>query len=700
MKYMLLIKNIVVVCVLLTSSFVWAKASVVSISDLRSTEKQRQTAVMISQIVQKFHYVKPLLNDDLSQRIFKRYLEALDANKSFFSKEDIKQLRRYRYMLDDALRSGRIDPAFETFKIFRALVEARIAYALALLEKNNFDYSRDEKYQFDRSEADWGDSQQALDDIWRKRLKNDILSLRLSDKPEQEITDTLRKRYQGILRRVSQMNADDVFQAFINAYTLSIEPHTSYMSPKVSENFDITMRLSLQGIGAVLRTKHEHTLIQSVVVGGPADNSGQLHAGDRIIGVAQGKTGEMEDVVGWRLQDVVDKIRGPKDSIVRLNILPKEQGLSGKSNEVTIVRDEIKLEDKAAKSEIIQGRAGLHGLRIGVIELPAFYRDFAAFAAGDPNFRSTTRDVRKLLKELQDQDVDGIVMDLRANGGGSLTEATELTGLFIDEGPVVQVRDVRGNVEVEKDNDPALVYGGPLAVLVDRNSASASEIFAGAIQDYKRGIIIGEPTYGKGTVQTLVDIGRHMPVKKDMGRLRLTMAQFFRVEGSSTQHKGVTPDIVFPTAKGAEEHGERALDNALPWARISPAVHGSNGVTAVTDLRNSASLRIKNDPGFRFLVDQEDELMKLEKHNVVSLNPDKRKAETDQRDAQRLQRLNKLRAYRGLEPLDSLEDDEDEIIATDEDDPEGIAKIMLDESANILADYIITQRPRTAAAKR
>jgi carboxyl-terminal processing protease len=467
------------------------------------------------------------------------------------------------------------------------------------------------------------------------------------------------------------------------------------MSPRLSENFDIGMRLSLQGIGAVLRNDNEFTEVQNTVPGGPAERSGEINGGDRIVGVAQGADGEMEDVIGWRLQDVVDLIRGPKDSIVRLSILPKKEGFGGRSREVTLVRDEIKLEDKAAKSEIIDAAGG--GVRLGVIEIPAFYRDFGAQAAGEEDFRSTTRDVRRLLDELQAERVDGIIIDLRRNGGGSLSEATELTGLFIEKGPVVQVRDSSGKIEVERDPDPEQVYAGPLAVLVDRNSASASEIFAGAIQDYSRGLILGEPTYGKGTVQTLVDLGRFLRSRQDIGRLRLTMAQFFRVQGGSTQHRGVTPDIVYPTAKGAAAHGERALDNALPWASIKPAAHMVHGPRSVSGLRKAAEQRMASNPGFQFLLAEEDDLMALENKTTVSLRESVRRAEWEQREAQRLQRRNRLRAFRGLPALASLEDDDEDLTAQGDDkDEEGIQRIMLEETANILADHIRETRPRTA----
>lgn len=690
MKLRLMSMLTLLACVLAGAAL--AKPAIVSVDDLRANEQQRQAALIITQVMEKFHYRKPHLDDDMSVAVYERYLESLDANRSFFSARDIAQFERYRDELDDSLRTGKLTPAFRIFRRFRELVEQRVAYAQDLLQANNFDFEIDELYEFDRSEVDWLPDAAALDDLWRRRVKNDILSLRLAGKDETEITETLTKRYQGIARRVGQMAPEDVFQAFINAFTLSVEPHTSYMSPRLSENFDIGMRLSLQGIGAVLRNDNEFTLIQSTVPGGPAERSGELKGGDRIVGVAQDSGGEMEDVIGWRLQDVVDLIRGPKDSIVRLSILPKSQGVGGRTREVLLVRDEIKLEDKAAKSEVIEATGGI---RLGVIEVPAFYRDFGAQAAGEENFRSTTRDVRVLLDELQAKKVDGIIIDLRRNGGGSLSEATELTGLFIEKGPVVQVKDSSGRIEVERDPDPEQVYAGPLAVLVDRNSASASEIFAGAIQDYNRGLILGEPTFGKGTVQTLVDLGRFLRKRQDIGRLRLTMAQFFRVQGGSTQHRGVTPDIVYPTAKGAADHGERALDNALPWASIKAADHQYLGATPVSGLRDASQERIAGNAGFRFLLEEEDDLMELDKRTTVSLRESVRRAEWDQREQERLDRRNRLRAFRDLPPLASLDDEDDEL-ENDDKDPEGIQRIMLEESANILADHIISMRPRTA----
>lgn len=682
---------------LLFAGNAFALVNEVPLADLEPDPAHRQATLIITKVVDSFHYRKVPLDDALSADILDRYLRSLDPNRSFFTAADVNEFGRYKNTLDDALKRADLKPAFDIFKRFRGRVEERVSYALTLLDTDKFDFNVDERYEFNREKADWLSGKAELNDLWRRRIKNDILSLRLAGKQDADIIPTLRKRYEGVGRRVYQFNNDDVYQFFINAYTLNIEPHTSYMSPRTSENFDISMRLSLQGIGAVLRSENEYTLIQSTVPGGPAGNSGQLRPGDRIVGVAQGADGDMEDVIGWRLQDVVDLIRGPKDSVVRLNIASKKDGPDGVPHVVQLVRDEIKLEDQAAKGKVIDDLPGMKGRRIGVIEIPAFYRDFRGQSSGDPDFRSTTRDVRVILADLQKQGVEGIVIDLRQNGGGALTEATELTGLFIEQGPVVQVRDSEGNVDVERDPDPQQVYSGPLAVLVDRNSASASEIFAGAIQDYQRGLILGEPTYGKGTVQTLVDLSRYVRTDHDLGRLRLTMAQFFRVNGGSTQHRGVVPDIIFPSITGGAEHGERALEKALPWAAIAPVIHDVNHLAAVAGLRELHERRISTDVGFRFLSEQDAEFTKAEARNTISLREDLRRSEWQSREQLQLGSLNRLRTARGLSPLKSLQDEGEQAEQDDKSNDEaGINRIMLDESVRILADYIDTQTPLTA----
>ena len=666
----------------------WSKTNEIPLDDLKPTREQRQATLIALKVIGKHHYKRHRLDDEMSSAILKRYLEMLDPNRSFFTVSDIARFDKYDNRLDEALSQADLEPAFKIFKLFRLRVDERIAFAQKLLEKE-FDFTRKEQYKFDRSDAQWPADQNEQEELWRKRVKNDILALRLTKKDDKKIKETLQKRYEGIRRRTHQLASEDVFQSFLNSYTLSLEPHTAYMSPRVSENFDISMRLSLEGIGAVLRTDNEYTLVQRVIPGGPASQSDKLHTGDRIVGVGQGRYGEIVDVIGWRLQDVVELIRGPKSSIVRLRILPEGDG---PTSLLTLTRNKIKLEDQAAKKSIIQGLDGMGSLRIGVIELPAFYRDFRGHSQGIKNYRSTTRDVRRLLTELQKEKVDGIVIDLRQNGGGSLIEATGLTGLFIPEGPVVQIKNASGNIEIEQDPDPTLVYNGPLAVLVDSSSASASEIFAGAIQDYKRGIIIGEPTFGKGTVQTLVDLNRYVKNGDNkLGRLRLTMAQFFRINGGSTQFRGVVPDIIYPSASDPSDFGERSLENALPWSRIDAANYKPSRLDGIALYREQHKRRIANDPGFHYLTEEAQLLQEIRDLDIVTLEEAQRQQEWQSRENQRKEMKKRYRLAMGLPPLpdnDVEEKAENGANGQNEED-EDQKKIMLNEAAQILADYII-----------
>ncbi|PLY14325.1 MAG: tail-specific protease [Sedimenticola sp.] len=679
--------QIFILLALLCTGPLWANVKEVPVEELVPTREQRQAALIAIRVIDKYHYKKHKLDDEFSRGIMARYLDSLDPGKVFFTEQDVRDFNIYQDTLDDALKQARLEPAFNIYRVFRQRVDERVDYALKMLQ-TELDFTIDEEYGFDREDAPWAKNQKELDDLWRKRVKNDILSLRLRNKAEEKINDTLSKRYEGLRRRTHQLGSDDVFQTFLNAYTLNLEPHTSYMSPRISENFDISMRLSLEGIGAVLSSDNEYTLVQRTVAGGPADQSGKLHAGDRIVGVGQGDQGEIIDVIGWRLQDVVEQIRGPKGTVVRLQVLPEDEGEDGQSEILTLTRNEIKLEDQAAKSFVIDIPDSAGPIKVGVIELPAFYRDFRGYSEGEKNFRSTTRDVRRELENLIEQKVDGVVIDLRDNGGGSLVEATELTGLFIPTGPVVQVKGASGELEIEQDPDPELVYGGPLAVLVNRNSASASEIFAGAIQDYKRGLIIGEPTFGKGTVQTLVDLGRFVREDGDkLGRLRLTMAQFFRISGDSTQFRGVVPDIVYPTATSSEEHGERALDNALPWVSIDPTSYQPWKLDLVAKYLDNHHKRIETDPGFSYLEYESNQLIEARNRKTVSLNEVKRQQEWQTREAKRKSEKNTLRAAMGLEPINDDGDDEKIAERVDtKDDP--IARVMVDEAARILSDFI------------
>jgi carboxyl-terminal processing protease len=663
----------------------WAQD--VPVDELVPSPRQEKSAIVINKVLERLHYRKTVLDDAFAARILDNYLKALDPNRFFLLHSDVERFTREVRTLDDDIKRGRLETPFELFRIYRARVDERVTYALAVLDRE-FDFRKQESYQFDREDAEWPKTKAELDEIWRKRVKNDWLSLRLTKKSDDEVRDLLRRRYEGLGRRIHQLNSDEVFQTFVNAYTQGVEPHTSYMSPSTSENFDISMRLSLEGIGAVLRGDNEYTVVQRTIPGGPASQSGQVRTGDRIVGVAQGLDGLMEDVVGWRLQDVVEKIRGPKGSVVRLQVLPKAAGADGRAREVSLVRNEIKLEDQAAKSFVIEGMENAPAVRVGVIEVPAFYRDFRAEAEGRRDFRSTTRDVRRLLDELRRDGVDGIVIDLRGNGGGSLTEATQLTGLFIDQGPVVQVRDAAGRVEVENDPEPGVVYTGPLAVLVDRNSASASEIFAGAMQDYGRGLIIGEPTFGKGTVQTLIDLNRYVTGSdEDLGRLRVTMAEFFRISGGSTQLKGVEPDILFPTAAFIDEHGERSLDNPLPWARIQPARYVATPAADLTALKERSLARIARDPGFEMLSAQEELLRQIADEDSVSLHEALRQAESDRRDQVLKEQRNQYLRAQGIRPVDEDDDDVDDVAL--EKQQETINRIQADEAARILADVIV-----------
>ncbi|MBT8063233.1 MAG: carboxy terminal-processing peptidase, partial [Gammaproteobacteria bacterium] len=586
--------------------------------------------------------------------------------------------------------------AYDIFNVYADRVRQRVAYARELL-KQPFDFTVDEEYVFDRSESDWVASQAELDDIWRKRVKNDYLRLKLAGKEDEAIVETLDERYENLDRRIGELNSEDIFQLFMNAFAQAIEPHTAYMSPRSSENFEISMKLSLEGIGALLGRENEYTSIASIVTGGPADRDGRLQAGDRVIAVGQGRQGKMVDVIGWRVDDVVDLIRGPKDTVVRLEVLPEDAGIDGPSSVIDIVRNEVKLEEQAAKSRVIEvSRENGALVKVGVIDLPVFYLDFNGRAMNTPDYRSSTRDVRRLINEMKADGVEGIVMDLRNNGGGSLLEATTLTGLFIDQGPVVQVRNSSGRISTEEDTDAGMAWDGPMAVLVNRYSASASEIFAAAIQDYGRGLIIGETTFGKGTVQSLVDLDDYgRSETPSMGQLKITMAQFFRVNGGSTQNKGVIPDIKFPSAGDPEDYGERSLDNALPWTRIEPAEYDAaddlSRLLAVTDFRYQG--RTAEDQEFDWLLNDIDEFNRNNDDHSVSLLETARRTEMEEREAKRKAREEQREKIGPLLDGDSVITSLDDVEGADRDDNEDEDEddrpdLLLRESARIVADMI------------
>jgi carboxyl-terminal processing protease len=659
------------------------------------TDAQSAAARLVYGILSDSRYVyraKPL-DDALSAEIHRRYLESLDSQKLFFTAADIARFQAYELGHDDAIKGQALEPAYDIFSTYVKRVDQRVAFARKLLAQP-FDFSTQDQWAYDREDAAWAADGAELDRLWRKYVKNDALRLKLAGRSQEEIRKTLDKRYAGLGERAHELRSDDVFETFMNAYATSIDPHTSYMSPRSAENFNMQMRLSMEGIGAVLQRQEEFVVIRTIVPGGPAGTGGQLKVGDRVVAVGQGSDGPMVDVVGWRIDDVVEQIRGKKGTQVRLDVLPADVGADAKPQRVVIVRDKVKLEQQAAQKRIID----VGGRRIGVVELPTFYLDFEARRRGDADARSATTDVAKLLLELRAENVDGVVMDLRDNGGGSLLEAVELTGLFIDQGPVVQVRETGGRVNVQSDDLGGVAWDGPLAVLVNRSSASASEIFAAAIQDYGRGLIIGEPTFGKGTVQSLIDLDR-FPRRDDakFGQVKLTVAQFFRVDGGTTQHAGVVPDLQFPVTLDASEFGESSYDNALPATRIAQAPHGNVGNFAALrpQLLAQHEARVAKDPEFRWWSDDVATFRAEREKKTLSLNETERRAERDRLEAQRKQREAERKAA-GLE-ADALARADDGLSAnersvTEQAADEEAAKTrpdpLLRESAAILADAL------------
>ena len=674
-----------------------------------------KTAVELLQELQTKHYSSIEINDGFSSLLFDKYMDALDGSHLYFLKSDIDELSAYRYTLDDSLKDADVDPGFEIYNRYYRRVLERLIYAIDRVENHvpEMDFAIDESIEVDREDAPYAASVEELDEIWRKRIKNSVLSLKLTGDTDEEIAEKLAKRYRNQLSQVLKTNNRDIFQAYLSNVAKAVDPHTDYYSPRDSENFNMQLSLSLQGIGAQLTTDEEYTKVVELITGGPAERGNELQAGDRIIGIGQGSDGDIQDVVGMRLDDVVSQIRGEKGTVVRLNVIPAEAVSESSATVVSITRDTVKLEDQSAKSEVLELSYSGEDYKVGVISLPTFYFDFEAASRGEEDFKSSTRDVRALLEELKTQEVDAVVVDLRNNGGGSLSEANQLVGLFIETGPTVQIRysGIRnGFTRAFGDNDPEVAYSGPLAVLVNRTSASASEIFAGAIQDYQRGIVLGGQTFGKGTVQEIIPM--------DFGQVKVTRSKFYRISGASTQHRGVIPDITFPDFYDAyDDIGESSLDGALPWDTVRPVEYRPyfSIQAMLPQLREQHELRAEESPDFIYLLDQIERTRKYRNREQLSLNELQVKAERERNRREEFDAENMRRFLKGL-PLnewveeDDLNVDEEEessianndTLASDEAsvEEEDEADPLLLESGRILADFISLNGRRLSATDR
>ncbi len=677
-----------------------------------------ETATELLRELQTKHYSSVEINDNFSSTVFDSYLDALDGSHLYFLKEDVDELSRYRYTLDNSLQEGSVDAGFEIYNRYYKRVLERLIYAINRVESHipEMDFTIEEYIDVDREDDPYAASVEELDEIWRKRIKNSVLSLKLTGDSDEEIMEKLSSRYRNQLSQVLKTNERDIFQAYLSTVAKAVDPHTDYYSPRDSENFNMQLSLSLQGIGAQLTTEEEYTKIVELIAGGPAELGGELQEGDRIIGIGQGVDGEIQDVVGMRLDDVVSQIRGEKGTVVRLNVIPADAISETNATIVSITRDTVKLEDQSAKSEVLEMSYNDQDYKIGVINLPTFYFDFEAASRGEEDYKSSTRDVRVLLEELKEQEVDAVVMDLRNNGGGSLSEANQLVGLFIETGATVQIRysGIRnGFTRSFGDNDPEVAYTGPLAVLVNRTSASASEIFAGAIQDYQRGIVLGGQTFGKGTVQEIIPM--------DFGQVKVTRSKFYRISGESTQHRGVIPDITFPDFYDAyDDIGESNLDGALPWDTVRPVEYRPYySIQAMLPLlREMHEERAEDSPDFNYLLDQIERTREYREREQLSLNEATVKAERERNRREEFEAENMRRLLKGLplrewEDEDELNNDDEQAEAVavnddtvnaeaaeeeeeeiEEDDP------LLLESGRILADFIALNNRRVSAIDR
>ncbi len=663
-------------------------ASILPPGALAPTDEQRSIARKIGRILEETHYSGAPIDKAFSRQVFERYLEFLDPEHSYFLASDVQGFSVYRDQFDDMIHSGNIDPGFLIFDRFKERNRQRMQYAISLL-KSQPAWNTQTRYDFDRDHAQWPATETDMNQLWKERVVNDAVSLMLAGKTWPQAADILRKRYQNVIQRVDQIKSGDVFEDLMNAYARTYDPHTSYFSPLNSEEYRIQMSLNYEGIGASLQLIDNYVTVMNVIPGGPAAVAGTLKPNDRITGVGEGPTGPITDVVGWRLDDVVELIRGKAGTAVRLQVLPPGAAPGSKEKVLEFVRNKVTLEAQEAQSKLKTVTDNGRTYRIGVITVPSFYEDIAAENRGDANYRSTTRDVLRLLQKLEAQHIDGLVLDLRDNGGGYLPEATALTGLFIPHGPVVQLRDRNGHIEVLDDPEQVPAYTGPLAVLVNRYSASASEIFAGAIQDYHRGLIIGQNTFGKGTVQNLVPLDRWSdePIE---GQLTVTIGKFYRITGESTQHRGVLPDVTLPSPIDPKEVGEADLPDSLPWDRISGVPFrtsaGLSAVPSIAQLDSDEAARTRHDPNYQWLVADINAIDAMQAEHTVSLNLADRRAERTHDDKELLAIDNQRRAALHLSPLTNV----DQIDR--EKNHDKIPDVILGQAVDITADMIALDR--------
>ncbi len=677
--------------------------------ELKPSAQHEVIASEVANLLENYSYKKVPMTDSLSQIVFDNLLKSMDQGHNYLLQSDVDDFQKFRNHISQDFKKGDLSAPFYIFNVYSQRYLDCMEYALEQVDAKH-DFTIEESYVPYREKLPYFETEAELKDQWRKRVKYDLLNLRLTSADDEDSVnmekhkETLRKRYQNIISQAKQTNSNDAFQLIMTALTDAVDPHTTYYNPSFAQRFNESMSNTFEGIGARLQMENEMVTIKEIIAGGPAFKDKSLNVDDRIIAVAQGDA-EFDDIIGWRLDAAVAKIKGPKGTVVRLKIIPAGQELTAQPKIVSLKREKIVLSEESAQKEIkqVKGEDGKN-YKIGLIKLPKFYIDFDAYRQRDPDYKSTTRDVRLILDTLKQEKVDAVILDLRNNGGGSLQEAIELTGLFIDKGPVVQVRDVRNRVQVDNDEEPGVAWDGPFGVMINRFSASASEIFAGAIQDYGRGVVLGSQSYGKGTVQSAIDMSRFISATSKLllkakgedkdpdtpngapeyGQINITMGKFYRVTGSSTQHKGVIPDIVFPTQYAAEKFGESSEPSALPWDQIK-----SSTFTKLADLGDiikklnvSHQQRVTKNPEYQFLLEDIEEFKRSDSIQEISLNQTELKKEREKSRIKNRERVNKALELRGL-PL----------WKEGEPQPKMDFDFILDESLNVMRDYIkIAQR--------